>query len=266
MLQGLIFNIKRFSVHDGPGIRTMIFLKGCPLKCTWCHNPESQKFEMEEFEIIRKVEENNFRSREKVGNYYTVDQLMEKVRSDIPFFDESGGGVTLSGGEPLSQPEFSIELLKKCKQEGIHTAIDTCGYTNWEILEKTIPYTNLYLFDLKIMNSEIHQKYTGVGNEVIIENLFKLSKFNNNIHLRIPLVQGITDTDENINEIKSLVSRLKSLKRIDLLPYHSLAKQKYQRFYNQKYPLESLGEYPEVKANQIKLEFEGLVSEVSIGG
>ena len=145
---------------------------------------------MEEFEIIRKVEENNFCSREKVGNYYSVDQLMEKVRSDTPFFDESGGGVTLSGGEPLSQSEFSIELLKKCKGEGIHTAIDTCGYSKWEILEKTIPYTNLYLFDLKIMNSEIHRKYTGVRNEVIIENLFKLSKFPYlNIVPRSPILQ-----------------------------------------------------------------------------
>ena len=265
MLQGLIFNIKRFSVHDGHGIRTTVFLKGCPLKCKWCHNPESKSFNIEQFEKLKQLGSKSFELVEKVGRGYTISSILEEIKKDIPFFEESGGGVTLSGGEPLAQSDFTIELLKACKSMGINTTLDSCGYAPWEVMEKTIPLTNLYLYDLKIIDNQEHVKQTGVSNRLILENLTKLAETAKAIHIRIPLVEGITDTARNIQAIKGIIVQLGSIQRIDLLPYHTLAKQKFQKFYG-KYSLEHLSEYPKAKSQEIQKEFSGLAPVVSIGG
>ncbi|PKP39695.1 MAG: glycyl-radical enzyme activating protein [Bacteroidetes bacterium HGW-Bacteroidetes-15] len=190
---------------------------------------------------------------------------MDEIRADIPFFDESGGGVTLSGGEPLAQPNFAIALLKACKLEGVHTAIDTCGFASKDIFEQSIPYTDLYLFDLKLADSKEHLQYTGVDNKMIIENLRFLSSVGKRIVIRIPLVEGITDTKHNINGIKSILSTIKGIQRIDVLPYHSLAKHKFTQC-NREYTLSDLGNYPMAKAKKIEVEFDGLAPVISVGG
>jgi pyruvate formate lyase activating enzyme len=264
-MQGIIYHTRSFSVHDGPGIRKTIFFKGCPLSCIWCHNPESQSFDFEKMTTNQKIGDKLFTKVETVGRKATVAELMDEIRADIPFFDESGGGVTLSGGEPLAQPNFAIALLKACKLEGIHTAIDTCGFASKNIFEQSIPYTDLYLFDLKLAESKEHLHYTGVDNKMIIDNLRFLSSAGKRLVIRIPLVEGITDSKHNINGIKSILSSTKGIQRIDILPYHSLAKHKFTQC-NREYTLSDLGNYPMEKAKKIEVEFEGLAPIISVGG
>ncbi len=264
-MRGIIFDIRSFSVHDGPGIRQAIFFKGCPLKCLWCHNPESQAFGVETMQNNQKVGDKTFTQIQSVGYETTVKDVMQSIKTDIPFFDESGGGVTLTGGEPLAQPEFAIELLRVCTAEGIHTTVDTCGYTPIEVMERTIQYTNVYLFDLKLADSLKHKKYTGVGNELILKNLELLSSAGKNIIIRVPLVDGITDTKENINDLKDIVANTNGVSRIDLLPYHSLAKHKFSK-QGKEYELNEMGNYPKRKAQEIASSFAGLAPVISVGG
>jgi len=265
MIEGVIFNTRNFSVHDGPGIRTTIFLKGCPLKCTWCHNPESQSKDIEQFSTTKSLGGKSFETNEIIGKHISVAQLLDEIKKDIPFFDESGGGVTLSGGEPLAQPEFTIELLRSCKSLGIHTALDTCGYAPWKVLEKTVSLTDLYLFDLKIIDNQKHIKHTGLSNGLILENLTKLADLAKPIHIRIPLVEGITDTTENLQAIKKIILELGCVQRIDLLPYHTLAKNKFKRFYVE-YSLKDLGEYSKAKSQTILNDFKALAPMITVGG
>ncbi len=254
--KGLIFNIQRFSIHDGPGIRTVVFLKGCPLRCLWCHNPEGQFFKKEMVlwddrcigcETCRKVcpdsavenpenctfcgkcvEECPAGAREIAGKEMTVEEVMTEIKKDMVFYEESSGGVTFSGGEPLFQRNFLISLLKRCKEEGISTAIETCGYSSWDVLLSVIKYTDLFLFDLKLMDEELHKKFTGVSNLIIIENLVKLSSNHKNIIIRIPVVPGINDSIENIDKTSEFVSSL-GIKEVHLLPFHKGGVEKYRR-------------------------------------
>jgi pyruvate formate lyase activating enzyme len=170
-MKGMIFHTRSFSVHDGPGIRKSIFLKGCPLRCKWCHNPESHTFEYEQINTNQQLGNKSFVQTKTIGKLVSIDDLMQEIRADIPFFDESDGGVTLTGGEPLAQPEFTVELLNACKNEGIHTALDTCGHASTNDFARTIQNTNLYLFDLKLASSDAHKQYTGVDNGLILQNL-----------------------------------------------------------------------------------------------
>jgi pyruvate formate lyase activating enzyme len=264
-MQGLIFNIRSFSVHDGPGIRQTIFFKGCPLNCSWCHNPESRNSKQEVWTKTNTLSEKKFKESETIGRWVSVDDLMIEVLKDVPFFEESGGGVTLSGGEPLAQADFTKELLKICKEKGIHTAIDTSGYARSVDMEKIIPFTDLFLFDLKIIDNQKHFEHTGKGNELILNNLKLLSAANKKIHIRIPLVENVTDLPENLEAIKEIILNTRGIERIDLLPYHFSARNKYERL-KKEYTKVSKEEYPPEKAFLIKDFFQNLTPVLSIGG
>jgi len=236
-----IFNIQKFSLHDGPGTRTTVFFKGCPLKCTWCHNPESfdkniqVTFDQEkciECDICKGVRDISTAEKcpanaiEKIGYEITVDELFSEIEKDKEYYKTSNGGVTFSGGEPLIQSEFLYEILKKCKENGIHTAIDTCGQASKEVFEKINEFVDFYLYDLKLMDNAQHLKYTGVKNDLILENLKYLSDKGKRIFIRLPLIPEITDTKKNISEIIEFLNGIK-FEQINLLSYHGYAKNKY---------------------------------------
>lgn len=264
-MQGLIFNIRSFSVHDGPGIRQTIFFKGCPLNCSWCHNPESRNSKQEVWTKTNTLSEKKFKESETIGRWVSVDDLMIEVLKDVPFFEESGGGVTLSGGEPLAQVEFAKDLLKICKEKGIHTAIDTCGYARSVDMEKIVPFTDLFLFDLKIIDKKKHIEFTGKSNELILSNLKLLSAGNKKIHIRIPLVENVTDLPENLEKIRKIILSTRGIERVDLLPYHFSARNKYERL-KKEYVKVSKEDYPLEKALFIKDFFHNSAPIVSIGG
>ena len=231
MQKGIVFDIKRYAVHDGPGIRTTVFLKGCPARCWWCHNPESQIAEPEKFTRIRQIGNKKHSEEAIVGREMSVEQVMETIRKDTVFADESGGGVTFSGGEPLMQPEFLSALLKACRKEQIHTALDTTGHASPDVFETVVPLVDLILFDLKIVDNGFHQIYTGVPNQQIMTNLLLLSNGPANYILRYPVIPGYTDDMDNIEAMRRIIKQLKNPPlRIDLLPFHDLAKSKYHRF------------------------------------
>ncbi|OYT13869.1 MAG: hypothetical protein B6I19_02890 [Bacteroidetes bacterium 4572_114] len=168
-MRGIVFDIKRFAIHDGPGIRTTIFLKGCPLKCWWCHNPESQ--DIKTFTDVKTIVLDGapFEKQEEIGKLMSVEELLEIIEKESVFYDESGGGVTFSGGEPLLQHEFLLEILKALKQKNIHTTVDTCGFAKWEIFEQIIDYTDLFLYDLKHIDQKKHKLFTGADNKQMIQ-------------------------------------------------------------------------------------------------
>ncbi|MDD2278139.1 MAG: glycyl-radical enzyme activating protein [Bacteroidales bacterium] len=264
-MKGMIFHTRSFSVHDGPGIRKSIFLKGCPLRCKWCHNPESHSFECEQVNSTQQLGSKCFDQTKTIGKLVSIEGLMQEIRADIPFFDESGGGVTLTGGEPLAQPLFTAELLRSCKNEGIHTALDTCGHASTKNFERTIEQTDLYLFDLKLASANAHKQYTGVDNRQILQNLKLASDSAKPIIIRIPLIEGITDTNENLEGIKSIIASHKNIIRIDFLPYHSLAKHKFEMS-NKNYSLSQMENYLLSKAQAIADSFKGVAPIISIGG
>ena len=252
---GRVFNIQRFSIHDGPGIRSTVFFKGCPLRCPWCHNPESVH---REFEVAVNAErclecgecidgcalpagpvppgiiaaDGDCRlcnscvetcpsgAREIVGEDMTVPELMDKVLRDRLFFESSGGGVSFSGGEPLAQPEFLVSALAACRRHELHTVVDTSGFARWEAVEEVAEHTDLFLYDLKILDPEKHLELMGAPLNPIVDNLHRLDKRGVPIWLRVPLVRAITDHDENIGAIARLAASLNSVRRICLLPYH----------------------------------------------
>lgn len=333
---GTIFDIKKFSIHDGPGIRTTVFFKGCPLRCVWCHNPEGQSMSAEimfftdrcsvcgrcvsvcpnQAIILKNADREIARvypdpstilkdgsdghggspgmnsvylnraialeagsaqmetvhhgqamplkdtsrdlnrahgihtlrekctacgecvkacprgAREIAGRVITSDELIDEIMKDVVFYDSSGGGVTFSGGEPLLQPDFLLASLKECKEREIHTAVDTCGFTKWETLSAILPYADLILYDLKCMDADMHFELTGRRNEVILENLMRLSGTHGNVTLRFPLIAGMNDSEENIVSMGEFLSSLKwegNSPRIDVLPYHNTGVGKYER-------------------------------------
>ncbi|MFN2394612.1 MAG: glycyl-radical enzyme activating protein [Bacteroidales bacterium] len=264
-IKGLVYDIRSFSVNDGPGIRKTIFLKGCPLRCSWCHNPESFEFKPRKWLKDEKTGSYSLSKMQVIGKYYTPDEIIEDVVTDLPFFEQSSGGITLSGGEPLSQAEFAYQILLRSQQHDIHTCVDTSGFAPWQDIEKVASVTDLFLYDLKLANNDLHKKYTGRENRVIIENLMKLNNLDCDIHIRIPLVEGITDTSENLDEIFRIVENLSGLKRIDLLPYHTIAKIKYRRL-NLPYNCEEMPEYPMEKAEKILQRFCASAEMVTLGG
>jgi len=217
-MQGIIFDIKRYAIHDGPGIRTTVFFKGCPMRCPWCHNPESQKKEPE------KIGEN-----EIIGEVKTVQDVMQEIEKDIPFYDESRGGVTFSGGEPLFQPDFLKALLSECKKKEIHTTLDTTGCIEPEIFDSIIDDVDLFFYDIKFMDEKKHFQYTGTSNRSVIENLKSLIKKGKKVIIRFPVIPGITDKEENIKAIGKFIFTFNSIEEIDLLPYHNTAEGKYRR-------------------------------------
>lgn len=218
-MQGIIFDIKRFAIHDGPGIRTTVFFKGCPMKCPWCHNPESQK------KCPERVTNNG--KKEIIGEKRSVDEVIAEIEKEVVFYDESRGGVTFSGGEPLAQPRFLQALLKECRKRDIHTTLDTTGYVSPKTFKSIMDKVDMFLYDLKIMDDKKHIQCTGVSNRLVLENLKILSKKGKKVIIRFPVIPGITDTEENIKKVGTFVSSLKNIEEIDLLPYHRIAEGKY---------------------------------------
>ena len=265
-MNGVIFDIKRFAVHDGPGIRVTVFLKGCPLSCCWCHNPESISSEICTVPKTVRIGDKTFTENEAVGYTISPEKLIGEFRKEQVFMDESGGGVTFSGGEPLMQPEFMAESLSLCKREKYHTAVDTSGFVAWDTFEKIIPYTDLFLYDLKLIDDELHKKYTGVSNKLVLENLSRLLKEKQNVRIRMPMIQGISFTRENIEQSISFLKNLPAaIAGVDLLPYHNIASHKYKRF-NIADRLEIKESLPKDKLYEVKQQFEEAGFDTGIGG
>jgi pyruvate formate lyase activating enzyme len=269
--RGIIFNIQRFAIHDGPGIRTTIFFKGCPLNCWWCHNPEGQKLTPEPAASepgcsIRKSFDHTFLDDKNfIGKEMSVAELISYIEKDRIFYEESGGGVTFSGGEPLMQPDFLIELLKECKSKDIHTVVDTSGFAEEKKIAKVAPQVDLFLYDLKIINDEDHLKYTGVSNQLILKNLVKLDELGKKIVIRIPIVPDITDTNVNLFAIRGFISYLKNILEVDLLPYHKTGDGKYKRF-GMENKLDKVLSPEKERMENIKQFFSVLPCKVKIGG
>ncbi|QDU54653.1 glycyl-radical enzyme activating protein [Aeoliella mucimassa] len=264
-LQGNVFNIQRYSVKDGPGIRTTVFLKGCPLRCWWCHNPESQSKGIElainpavcvecggcwgvcpHNEPVAEctgpladwahctqcgecVEVCPTGGRTMMGSLMTVDEVMAAVLKDRLFFEDSGGGITLSGGEPMVQPEFVRGVLAACRQQELRTAIDTCGYCQQDDLLSVAPLADLFLYDLKAMDEQTHREHTGVSNTRILDNLVALGKVHSNIWIRVPIVPGVNDHASELEALARFASTVDGIRRVDLLTYHQLGSHKHER-------------------------------------
>ncbi len=231
-MDGVIFDIKRFAIHDGPGLRTTVFFKGCPLSCWWCHNPESISSKIEEYTVEEKLSDEIFTSTRTIGKNISIADLMIEISKERVFMEEGGGGVTISGGEPLMQPEFAVALLKECKSSGIHTTVDTSGFAAASVVDKVIQYTDLFLYDVKLGNSLKHETYTGVNNKIIFDNLKRIINADVNVVVRIPVIPGVNTEDK---EIEDMIDKLKPLKtanfqEIHLLPYHHIGSAKYSRF------------------------------------
>lgn len=300
--KGLIFDIKRYAVHDGTGIRTTVFLKGCPLECWWCHNPEGifRKPVLMFFEYkcikcgtcarVCPIDAITFENKNStpnvnrqicnncgicfsvcpteslklVGRKITIKNLMKEIEKDILFYDNSGGGVTFSGGEPLFQHQFLIEALKECKKKDIHTVLDTSGYAPENVFLSVIDYVDVFLYDLKLINNEEHIIYTGVSNAPIINNLRMLvdTGRGKDVILRFPIISGITDTEKNIDGLMEFISSLKSISKIDLLPFHDVSK-KYNRL-GIEYKMSTQETPSQRKLQYIKRRFEEIGLYVKI--
>ena len=284
-LTGKFYDIQGFSVHDGPGIRLTLFMKGCPLRCPWCHSPESQAFhtELNWMEIkcvgtekcgrclgvcphdaitpgktkaaldgsgeIRLVTTDRAKCDNcgecakactskalyMCGADYTLDEIMERVRRDLPFFKRSGGGVTVSGGECLCQPEFTLAILKRCREEGIHTAVDTTGFVRWEVIEPILQYTDVFLYDIKGVDGALHEQVIGVPNDLILENARKIAAAGGRFQIRIPVMPMYSDSAEVFDEIGRFILELgDSVDVVQILPYHNLGTVKWERLQTQR--------------------------------
>ena len=262
-LTGTIFDIKKYAIHDGPGIRTTVFFQGCPLSCWWCHNPESQSrhpvllyranrcvlcatcvetcpqhgisingiatTDRAKCDVCGECAEVCYHgAREISGQKMTVAEVMATIERDVPFYDQSGGGVTFSGGEPLLQPQFLTALLKECKTREIHTVVDTTGLASWETIDRLRGDVDLFLYDLKLIDDTRHRKFTGVSNHLILRNLERLAESGSQIFIRIPLIPGINDDAENLAQTAAFIAGLPNITGIELMGYHDIAAAKYE--------------------------------------
>ena len=265
MNKAVIFNIMRCSIHDGPGIRTTVFFKGCPLSCKWCHNPESFEPQPEKT------------SGETVGYEITITDLMKEINKDALFFEQScgepspfgpgggsGGGVTFSGGEPFFQTDFLLEILTECKKDYIRAAIDTCGYCDTEILLKAAQIADCFLYDIKFMDCGLHQKYCGVPNDLILKNLKSLSETKTKLLIRIPVIPGINDNLPEMASIFDFIKDFPNIETVHLLPYHNIHSEKYKRLGKQ-YELPGLSSEKSPNMNAIEQIFSGRF-RTKIGG
>lgn len=301
MNTGTIFDIRRFSIHDGPGIRTTVFFKGCPLSCQWCHNPESQARQPELwFRSQRCIRcaacltvceqgaislDGDFptsdpekctlcgtcatacatEAREIVGREMSVGQVIAEVERDLIFYEETNGGVTFSGGEPLLQAAFLKELMLEFREREIHIALDTCGYSNWKAFDCLRHLVDLFLFDLKLIDDVKHRKYTGVSNRPILNNLQQLTREGHALILRLPVIPGITDSNHDLSQIGQFVAALPGRPPVEILPYHSTGVAKYQRL-GKKYLLHTLPFPSSERMSEIAETLQSYGLEVKIGG
>ncbi len=271
--KAMITNIQRFSINDGPGIRTSVFIKGCRLHCSWCHNPECiHSFEeiywkpmlcrqcgrcfsvcpqgaiqppiepgIAENEYYYKIDVSKcdrcmkcvevcpFNALTKVGDLMSVEEVLDEVERDMLFYSNSGGGMTITGGEPTTVPEFTLELLQKAKERGLHNCLDTCGFCEWEILDSMRPFVDIFLYDVKCMNNKLHIMRTGVNNSPILTNLVRLAETGSDIHVRIPVIPGLNDSTEHMERVADYLEALKpAVKQVDLLPFHNWCQDKYR--------------------------------------
>jgi len=300
----LIFDIRQYSIHDGPGVRTTVFFKGCPLECRWCCNPESQAGRSELVWVGERclgcdlclsvceksalggaADGGRTIDRERcdccgacarrcpgealnlIGRRVSVDEVLEEVARDALYFEASGGGLTLSGGEPLAQPDFAAELLRRYKREerGGHTAVETCGFVAWSVIERVAPDVDLFLYDLKHVDPEEHRRLTGEGNQLVLDNARRLAAAGYAMVMRLPLIAGVNDRREQLEAAADFILSLPGVRRLDLLPYHRLGEPKYRRL-GKAYPL--AGE-PSLSSEQVARAAEILAAkglEVTIGG
>lgn len=220
-VKGRIFDIQRYSIHDGNGIRTIVFLKGCVLRCRWCCNPESQEYAVQTMLVQGEPKQ--------IGRDVSVREVMETVEKDRPYYRRTGGGLTLSGGESLCQPEFAGALLQAAKESGISTAMESMACAKWEVIEKILPDLDQYLLDIKHMNPEKHREYTGRSNELMLENAKRIADSGKTeLSVRIPVIPGFNDTKEEIRAIAAYTRELGNVRRLHLLPYHRLGQDKYE--------------------------------------
>lgn len=298
--RGVIFNIQRFSLHDGPGIRTTVFLKGCPLRCPWCHNPESQSRlpELMYWEsrcsgcgaCVPACSRGALRLRDGrpvlssgqcaacgdcvkscpagargiSGRTVTPHEVLAEVLGDTVFYDQSGGGVTFSGGEPLAQPEFLEETLRLCKDAGLSTVVDTCGFAHWDVLERIAPLVDLFLYDVKLMDDAAHMESVGVSNKIILDNLRRLASAGSKVTARLPVIPGVNDGMANIQKTGEYLSSV-GVRRVTLLPYHDLGKEKYVRL-GREYPLEDMASLPDESIERISHTLRGFGLQVDVSG
>lgn len=302
MTKGYVFDIKKYALHDGPGIRTTVFFKGCPLRCLWCHNPEGQNpgreimlrpgrclescsrcFDICPLKAISKsstfpvintslcnccglcAEICPSEALEMIGREVTPAEVMDEVMKDFVFYQQSGGGVTFSGGEPLMQPEFLQELLVLAKKYNLHTVVDTSGYARFDLFLRILPLVDLFLYDLKVMEAEKHKRLTGKDNKLILENLKKLAAITDNVIIRIPIIPSVNDDDDNLKQMVKFIASLGSVRGIELLPYHPLGKDKYVRL-GRDYQLVDLKKPSPEEMNRIADFFKQNNLSVLIGG
>lgn len=219
-VKGRIFDIQRYSIHDGGGIRTIVFLKGCPLRCKWCCNPEGQHYNVEKMTLGGK--------EKIVGQDVTVGEIIDIVERDRIYYRRSGGGLTLSGGESLTQPDFAVALLKTAKERGINTAMESTGFADFSVISRYLPYLDLYLMDIKHMNSAKHKEFTSQPNELILENAKKITDAGTRLIVRTPVIPTFNATKEEIGEIAKFASSLKGVTQMHILPYHRIGTDKYK--------------------------------------
>ena len=219
-IKGRIFDIQRFSVHDGGGIRTIVFLKGCPLRCKWCCNPEGQHYDIEKMTLGGK--------EKIVGRDVTVGEIIDVIERDRVYYRRSGGGLTLSGGECLAQPDFAVALLKAAKERGINTAIESTGFADFSVISRYLPYLDIYLMDIKHMNSAKHKEFTSQPNEKILENARKITNAGTRLIVRTPVIPTFNDTKEEIAAIAEFARSLRGVKEMHILPYHRIGMDKYK--------------------------------------